>query len=519
MTSKKNFFSTYKNLLLIILCVLLFISGTSFCVYRFLLVPLTINYQTGISLLEQYSYEDALETFSHLGNYKDSAQKHKEIDSYLYADELIASENYITAIKLLNSIPNTEHVQRRLEQIYQIALNLKEDKNYEASLSIFLRLKDYKESRQLGNELIQLIDEHNKLSLASGYSHFAMLTATGEVHTTGDNSYGQCDTSDWSHISKIYVEGNYTIGITQTGDVVLAGDIAPEGQVISTWKNIKELILFPYPSLSKAIGLKNDGTIISTTPDSPICSWTNIDHLTYSNDHIIGLRSDGTLIATGSNSVGQCNISNWHEITQVIAGTGYTLGLTKSGTVLLAGDIASRGAINNWTNICYLWSSDTFTVGLQTDGSLIAAGSILHSNALSSWKNISQISLNNTGIIGLQLNHSLVSIGLTELTSFDQLNKIHIGKYQFGAVKCDDSLVTKELISPPTADDFKPRSEPLLGMLPNEVKASSWGMPQKIVTTIDTDGTHEEWIYGPNSIFLLNGVVISIRLEEAVDKK
>lgn len=511
MSRPKNIFKKHKKMIILMICLLIFMLGAGFSIYYWLLKPMSISYQQGLILFSQGHYEEAQQIFCDLKNYRNSAALSDEISTYLYADQLLETEDYEAAIKFLNSIPHTNHVENRFQSIYNIGLSLKENGDYNTALCIFLRLKNFEDSRQHANELIKLIDSHNQITLATGYRHFVSLTANGTLEATGNNNYGQCNIQNWSNIKKVYAEGNYTVGIKNDNSIIVTGDIAPDGMSITEWKNIKDIILFPYPNLYKAIGLRNDGTVVSTSENSAVHEWKNIQAISASKHHIIGLKTDGTLVSTGLNDVGQCNISTFEHITQVIAGNSYTIGLKDDGTIAFTGELSYKDAIINWENIDYLWSNNYFTIGLQTDGSIVVAGIGLSQNSLSSWKNICQIGMNSSGIVGLQLNHSLISIGLNELSSFDEVDNFHVGEYEFGAIKCNGTLVTKDLLEAPTADDFKKRAEPVLGMTTEAVKASTWGLPSEIICTTDQDGYHQQWIYGNDSILFLNGIVISIQ--------
>ena len=55
-------------------------------------------------------------------------------------------------------------------------------------------------------------------------------------------------------------------------------------------------------------------------------------------------------------------------------------------------------------------------------------------------------------------------------------------------------------------------TEPKIGMTADEVRKSTWGEPQKINTTITTNGTSEQWCYSNNKyVYLENGIVKSIQ--------
>lgn len=63
------------------------------------------------------------------------------------------------------------------------------------------------------------------------------------------------------------------------------------------------------------------------------------------------------------------------------------------------------------------------------------------------------------------------------------------------------------------ADRKQKRSQGVrLGMTKEDVLASSWGRPEKINTTTNVYGTHEQWVYGGgNYLYFENGVLTSIQ--------
>lgn len=50
------------------------------------------------------------------------------------------------------------------------------------------------------------------------------------------------------------------------------------------------------------------------------------------------MKSNGTVVATGFNDGGQCDVEEWTEIIAIKAGSRYTIGLRKDGTIVVAGD-------------------------------------------------------------------------------------------------------------------------------------------------------------------------------------
>ena len=63
------------------------------------------------------------------------------------------------------------------------------------------------------------------------------------------------------------------------------------------------------------------------------------------------LKVDGTVITAGSDSYGECNLSDWTDIVAVAADT-HSIGLKNDGTVVAAGSkLDNRCDVSGWTNI------------------------------------------------------------------------------------------------------------------------------------------------------------------------
>ena len=90
---------------------------------------------------------------------------------------------------------------------------------------------------------------------------------------------------------------------------------------------------------------------------------------------MVGLRSDGTVIAAGDNIHGQCEVSDWEDITAIACGMWHTVGLKADGTVVAVGD-STKGAcnVNGWSRIRRIACGDCTTLGLDMDGNILTAG-------------------------------------------------------------------------------------------------------------------------------------------------
>lgn len=86
------------------------------------------------------------------------------------------------------------------------------------------------------------------------------------------------------------------------------------GSQITQWKDIKKLLVFSL----RAVGLKNDGTVVSAYQPGRYDSKT---HVTY----------------YGGNDYGESDVSTWTDIVDICSGFNVTIGLKKDGTLVFAG--------------------------------------------------------------------------------------------------------------------------------------------------------------------------------------
>ena len=84
----------------------------------------------------------------------------------------------------------------------------------------------------------------------------------GRVVAVGDNSYGQCNVTDWHDIIAISAGDYHTIGLTSDGHVLTTQtkEDAPDSYAeISSWENIVAISA----GYGFTLGLKDDGTVVA----------------------------------------------------------------------------------------------------------------------------------------------------------------------------------------------------------------------------------------------------------------
>lgn len=139
-------------------------------------------------------------------------------------------------------------------------------------------------------------------------------------------------------------------------------------------------------SLDKYIvGLRADGTVVSTDPDiqSVVSGWTDIvaladDMYLHIKDKIIGLKADGTVVTCP----GRCDLSQWRDIVEIHAGWGLILGLKADGTAIVAdnyvrpdrhpdGKKYKLSDFSDWRDIVATDIADRATYALTAEGKIL----------------------------------------------------------------------------------------------------------------------------------------------------
>lgn len=313
---------------------------------------------------------------------------------------------------------------------YKQALNKIEEKKYPQAIGTLRKLKNYKNSKDIINQLQYIIDGSY---IANGTSAVAAITSDGKVKTAynGKNKNAYTASVSWQNIKSLSLLGDgYLEGLTEEGKIITTSTITAESLLKSTvgstsimsevvtavasWKSIVAFQAF-YPQSAVALdkdgfvyaaypyfnnglvklddwsnitaiadgrsyvaGLRADGRVMLQNYNyaGPLdtSDWQNIVAISASSS-LIGLKEDGTVVATGENRFGEGNVEEWKDIISISTSRSYTLGLKRDGTVVAVGN-TSDGAmdINDWTNIVAIQAGEYFSIGLRADGSMILAG-------------------------------------------------------------------------------------------------------------------------------------------------
>lgn len=83
--------------------------------------------------------------------------------------------------------------------------------------------------------------------------------------------------------------------------------------------------------------LKSNGSVVIKDSQKETEIFQNIKKISAGEEHILCLCFDGTVVSYGDNTYGQCDVSEWKDVTGIQAGKYNSVALTKKEELLVAG--------------------------------------------------------------------------------------------------------------------------------------------------------------------------------------
>lgn len=284
--------------------------------------------------------------------------------------ELRDAGDYAGAIKEFEAAKHYRDAYTELLAIhYDRGVVLRESGDRAGAISEFMVADGYKDSDDILDQLI------SRERVSSGRYHTVGLKSDGTVVAVGDNTFGQCNVSDWTDIVAVSAGSYYTVGLKSDGTVVVVGQNDHDQCDVSDWTDIEAVSA----KISHTVGLKSDETVVAVGENvfgqCDVSGWADILEVSAGFLHTVGLKSDGKVVAVGDNEYGQCDVSGWTDIIAVSAGYAHTVGLKSDGTVVAVGDNNyDQCDVSEWTDIVAISAGDYHTVGLKSDGTVVVAG-------------------------------------------------------------------------------------------------------------------------------------------------
>lgn len=408
-----------KWLLTLMVCAIV-LTAASILVVTLLMPP--IRYKQAEAALSQGRYEEAIDAFADLGDYKDSREKLLE-SRYKAAEIKLDEGKYEQAMQEFSELESYwDSLERYREARYCWGKALMAEGAYRDALVLFLSDTDYFGVREEIKSIYEKAAQSGEIAvaydaaaalwdfeavaglnlqvIAAGRNHVVALRRDGTVAAAGNNDKGQCNVQDWTDIIAVAAGFEYTVGLRSDGTVAATG-FNNNGQCnVQGWTDIVEICAGN--TATYTIGVKADGTIVAAGgPEGEdyhrqipgiaddmvkICpGWKGI--LVVMED------GDVELIPSSDDMKG---IKRWMCIKDAAVGTGHAVGLMVDGTVLVAGDDRKgQKEAEKWQDIVSVSVGPGFIIGLRMDGTVLAAGQITRAEEnqkvlqeIASWQNI-----------------------------------------------------------------------------------------------------------------------------------
>ena len=206
-----------------------------------------------------------------------------------------------------------------------------------------------------------------------GEYHTAALLTDGTVIAAGDNSYEECEVSDWKDITEIACGQEHTVGLKDNGTVLVTGGNHLGQCEVSEWKDIRAIAC----GANHTVGLKADGTVVAVGDNFPceqceVSDWENITAIACGVLHTVGLKADGTVVTTDADY----DLSDWKNITAIACGPLLTVGLRADGTIVAADDNGEYD-FRDQKNMIKIACAAHHIFGLRADNTLLIINCVI----------------------------------------------------------------------------------------------------------------------------------------------
>lgn len=194
------------------------------------------------------------------------------------------------------------------------------------------------------------------VAIDSAYENFVALKSDGTVlhdKSYDGRDYGQGNVSEWKNIVAVECSSSHTVGLRSNGTVIATGNNKDKQCDVDDWTDIVAI-----SADEITVGLRADGTVVTTDPETDVSSWTDIVYISTDDDCVIGVKADGTVLHIGNPDHNVC--LNWENISVTNCSGILTsvYGLTKNGDLAydpemkhVMGRKVGYSAITDWTGI------------------------------------------------------------------------------------------------------------------------------------------------------------------------
>ena len=305
--------------------------------------------------------------------------RNNNIAQYDKAKEYMNREDYDKAIDVLR---NLKYEDSEILIIYLEAKILFDNKDYEGAISKLMDIEDFQDSK----EQIQLA----KYKLAIQYFENKDYDAAKQLFKDLNNYED----------SKIYLER------------------IDREQLVQLTENTYDLACNLLENKEYKMALENFSLILGYEDSEEkveICKRYMLAHVISGGIlNSFGITKDEKVLVAGDNSYNQGNVALWENIVSIDGYGEYTIGLTKYGTVNVAGNLseAQKEIISTWENIIDVAAGDLYVVVLKSDGTVASVGHNGDGQCdVEDWENVVDIDAGWRFTVGLTQDGELLFTG------------------------------------------------------------------------------------------------------------
>ena len=408
-----------------------------------------VQYSNAEHKAQSGEYDEAIQAFISLGDFKDASEKVLET-KYNWAKDKLAQGDTEGAISLFSTLGDYSDARAQITEIqnqtqYDKAMAAYQAKQYADAQSIFAALGSYKDSAEKATDCKNKIGEAHYSAATTALSKNDTSTALHEFlqavpykdSISQARKLGNFD-------SKIRIGQSCIYYFASDGSIKISGNTGAVPSV-PNWKNLISFSAvrasqFTHSFGNAVMGLQSNGSVVTDGGgygfmSNAVSGWSNLKEIVLGDSgfgppHVVGLKQDGTVVAEGwsgrqrAGETGwkmdgggeECKVSAWKNIKHIVAGDGYTAGLTTANTVVVANrDNYDFSAATTWEDIAFLSAGEHHIVGFKTDGSIVATGSNNTSQCeVSDWNDMITVCAGTNHTLGLKADGTVVATGDNE---------------------------------------------------------------------------------------------------------
>ncbi len=169
---------------------------------------------------------------------------------------------------------------------------------------------------------------------------------------------------------------------------------------------------------------------------------TSLGALAAGSYHSLFLQADGTAAAAGYWKDSRCDVSWWHDVVKIAAGSR-SLGLCGDGTVMFSGESQEDFSVAGWTQIADLDIGESNAIGVRRDGTVVITGpEIPGQEQVSYWRDIRAVAVGDQAYYGLKEDGTVVTAGGSDaVTKWRGIVQLSAGKDHVVGLRSDGTVV------------------------------------------------------------------------------